>query len=137
HLKGSRSRQGARRSNAGGGHDPEGSLASPLRTQGGRDPVRASHPDLDTIRAALQPHGLFLRGTLNFAAGEAAPALDDGRPAAGVVLVGNISSSIWPAFSRWRAEQADRGGKDPLDAWSKTVIRAVAAAAGVTAWFPS
>ncbi len=99
--------------------------------------MRARRPDLDTIRAALQPHGLFLRGTVDLVAGEAAPVLADGHPAASVVLVGNIGSSIWPAFSRWRAAQADRGGNDPLDAWSKAVIRAVAATAGATAWFPS
>ncbi|GLR49135.1 ferredoxin [Shinella yambaruensis] len=99
--------------------------------------MRGRRPDLDTIRAALKPHGLFLRGTVNFAGDEAAPDLADGRPAASVALVGNIGSSIWPAFSRWRAERADRGGPDPLDAWSKEVVQAVAAAAGATAWFPS
>jgi ferredoxin len=99
--------------------------------------VRAPRPDLDTIRAALAPHGLFLRGAVNFGDGEATPALTDGRPAASVVLVSNIGSSIWPAFSRWREEQPDRGGSDPLDTWSKTVIRPVATSAGVTTWFPS
>ena len=99
--------------------------------------MRARRPDLDTIRAALQPHGLFLRGTVDFAAGEGAPALADGRPAASVVLVGNIGSSIWPAFSRWRDALPDRGGRDPLDIWSKEAIRPIAAAAGATPWFPS
>lgn len=92
---------------------------------------------MQTIRAALQPHGLFLRGAVNFSEGEAAPALVDGRPAASVVLVGNIGSSLWPAFSRWRDARPDRGGSDPLDAWSKAVICAVAASANATAWFPS
>ncbi|MCQ4629316.1 ferredoxin [Shinella sp. CPCC 100929] len=99
--------------------------------------MRARRPDLDTIRAALAPHGLFLRGVVNFGEGEEAPALMDGRPAASVVLVGNIGSSIWPAFSRWREEQPDRGGDDPLDTWSKAVLRTVAASAGATTWFPS
>ena len=99
--------------------------------------MRASRPDLETIRAALAPHGLFLRGTLDFAEGEAAPRLANGRPAAGVALVGNIGSSLWPAFSRWREGEPDRGGSDPLDTWSKAVLRPVAAAAGVTVWFPS
>jgi hypothetical protein len=89
------------------------------------------------IRAALQPHGLFLRGTVNFLDGDAAPELADGRPAASVVLVGNIGRSLWPAFSRWRGAQADHGEPDPLDRWSKAVIGAVAASSGATAWFPS
>lgn len=99
--------------------------------------MRARHPDPDIIRAALEPHGLFLRGAVNFEEGEAAPELSDGRPAASVVLVGNIGSSVWPAFSSWREARPDRGGGDPLDTWSKEVIRTVAASAGATAWFPS
>ena len=43
--------------------------------------MRARCPDLENIRAALQPHGLFLRGAVNFAVGETAPTLSDGRPA--------------------------------------------------------
>lgn len=99
--------------------------------------MRASRPDMTTIRAALEPHGLFLRGFVNFADGEAAPALPGGRPAASVLLVGNIGSSIWPAFCRWRKGQADSGGPDPLDAWSKAIIGAAAVSVGATAWFPS
>lgn len=96
--------------------------------------MRARSPDLDMIRAALQPHGLFLRGAVNFREGETPPELADGRQAASVVLIGNIGSSLWPAFSRWRK---GRSGPDPLDTWSKAVIEPVAAAAGATAWFPS
>jgi hypothetical protein len=99
--------------------------------------VNVSGHHLETIRAALQPHGLFLRGVVNFADGEAAPTLRDGRPAASVVLIGNIGSSLWPAFSRWRHGRADGGGPDPLDTWSKDVIGPIAAMAGATAWFPS
>ncbi len=99
--------------------------------------MRARHPDLDIIRAALKPHGLFLRGTVPFSGSDAAPKLADGRPAASVVLIGNIGSSIWPAFSRWRDDRPDRGGSDPLDTWSKEVIRSIAASADATAWFPS
>lgn len=96
--------------------------------------MRAPRPDLKTVRAALKPHGLFLRGVVNFSEGEPAPDLADGRPAASVVLIGNIGSSLWPAFSRWRE---GRSGPDPLDTWSKAMIRPVAAAARATAWFPS
>ena len=72
--------------------------------------MRARHPDTKNIRAALGPHGLFLRGFVNFAGDEAAPRLADGRPAGSVLLVGNVGSSLWPAFSRWRETQPDRGG---------------------------
>ncbi|TCN29062.1 ferredoxin [Sinorhizobium americanum] len=92
---------------------------------------------LQTLRAALEPHGLFLRGTVNFASGEAAPQLKGGEPAASVLLVGNIGSSLWELFSRWRAGEPDHGGSDPLDNWSKQVIRPVAERLGATAYFPS
>lgn len=99
--------------------------------------MREPPPDLDAIRAAFEPHGLFLRGTLAFDGGEEAPRLDDGRRAGSLVLVGNVGGSLWPAFSRWRAGRPDGGGENPLDDWSKAVIRPVAASAGATVWFPS
>ncbi len=99
-------------------------------------PVSADHL-IETIRAALRPHGLFLRGTVNFSEGEAAPGLASGVAAACVVLIGNIGCSIWEPFARWRESAAHRGGMDPLDNWSKQVILPVAEAAGATAYFPS
>ncbi|QRM56955.1 ferredoxin [Sinorhizobium sp. BG8] len=99
--------------------------------------VRDDPPPIEEIRAALRPHGLFLRGSFDFTDGETVPALADGRPAAGVVLVGNIGGSMWAAFSAWREGQRDRGGSDPLDTWSKAVIGPVAHRFGGTAWFPS
>ncbi|MGR6469065.1 ferredoxin [Rhizobium sp. PAMB 3182] len=92
---------------------------------------------IDSVRAALQPHGVFVRGVVNFSPGEAAPNLADGPPAGSVVLLGNIGGSVWPHFSGWRDRQADNGGDDPLDAWSKAVIAPVAGALGGTAYFPS
>lgn len=99
--------------------------------------MTARVPDMKNVRAALEPHGLFLRGFANFADGEPAPQLSGGRPAGSVLLIGNIGSSLWPAFSHWREKQPDRGGGDPLDNWSKAVLRPVAAAADATVWFPS
>lgn len=77
-----------------------------------------------------------MRGILNFAEGEAA-VLKDGEPAKSVVLLGNIGSSIWPAFERWRDLPMNKGLRDPLDTWSKTVIAPVAQDFGATAYFPS
>jgi hypothetical protein len=99
--------------------------------------VSTSGHDLETIRAALQPHGLFLRGAVTFEEGEAAPQLSDGGLARSVVLIGNVGSSLWPAFSRWREDRPEGGGPDPLDTWSKQVIRPIATMADATAWFPS
>ena len=92
---------------------------------------------IETLRAALEPRGLFLRGTVDFEPGEAAPRLASGAPAASVVLIGNIGGSIWEPFTRWRASTPDRGGSDPLDNWSKRVIGPVAQNVGATAYFPS
>ncbi|WP_077960907.1 4Fe-4S dicluster domain-containing protein [Ensifer adhaerens] len=92
---------------------------------------------IETIRAALAPHGLFLRGTVNFASGEAAPLLVDGRPATSVVLIGNIGGSLWQPFDAWRRSRPDRGGADPLDRWSKAILQPLADELWATAYFPS
>lgn len=94
-------------------------------------------PDIETVRAALAPHGLFLRGIVAFDGAADAPRLTCGRPAASVALIGNIGGSMWAAFRQWRRGRADEGGENPLDDWSKTVIRPLAARFGATAWFPS
>lgn len=96
-----------------------------------------SNDVLSELRAALAPHGVFLRGVVNFAEGEAAPLLSDRRVARSVVLLGNAGGSIWPAFQRWRGGLPDRGGENPLDRWSKAVIEPVAQHLGATAYFPS
>ena len=87
---------------------------------------------IDQIRAALSPHGIFLRGVVHFDGD--GPEMAGGR-ARTAVLIGNVGGSIWPAFSRWRACHLDI--PDPLDAWSVGVIRPIAEALGGTAWFPS
>lgn len=92
---------------------------------------------IDSVRAAFQPHGVFVRGVVNFSTEEAAPSLADGSPAGSVVLIGNTGGSVWPHFSKWRHTQTDQGGDDPLDTWSKAVIAPVASALGGTAYFPS
>ncbi|WP_018240068.1 4Fe-4S dicluster domain-containing protein [Ensifer sp. BR816] len=98
----------------------------------------ASVEDLvETLRAALEPHGLFLRGTVNFVPGKDTPRLGCGEPAASVVLIGNIGGSLWEPFKLWRTGSPDSGGADPLDNWSKHVIRPVAETVGATAYFPS
>jgi hypothetical protein len=91
---------------------------------------------VEQLRAALGVHGVFVRGCLSFSEGEG-PHLSDGTSARSVVLLGNIGGSIWPAFSKWLDMPANRMRKDPLDDWSKAMIRPVASELGATAYFPS
>ncbi len=80
----------------------------------------------DRLCQALAIHGLIPRGGFR-------PREDDGLgPDAGsVLLVGNAGATMWEAFS------AARGGeKDPMNAWSRRVIGAIAEAFGARALYP-
>lgn len=80
----------------------------------------------DRLCQSLAIHGLIPRGGFH-------PREDDGLgPDAGsVVLVGNAGATMWEAFS------AARGGeKDPMNAWSRRVIGAIAEAFGARALYP-
>ena len=91
---------------------------------------------LERTAAALAVHGLIPRGGFAFKAGGAAPDGPSGKPARFVLLVGHGGGTIWPYFMAWREEQ--RGDlENPLDAWSREVIGAVAAEVGARAVFPS
>ncbi len=90
----------------------------------------------EQLRAALGVHGVFVRGCLSFNEGEG-PLLSDGTTARSVILLGNIGGSIWPAFSKWLDMPDKEMRKDPLDDWSKAIIRPVASELGATAYFPS
>lgn len=90
----------------------------------------------EQLRAALGVHGVFVRGCLSFSEGQG-PLLSDGTTARSVILLGNIGGSIWPAFSKWLDMPVNRTRKNPLDDWSKAIIRPVASRLGATAYFPS
>lgn len=92
--------------------------------------------DRDGIAAALAVHGLIARGGIDFGTDESAPAGPTGAPARAVLLVGHAGSSIWPAFTAWRATQP-AGLSHPLDTWSREVIGAVAARFRARAVSPS
>lgn len=92
----------------------------------------ASSPVRD-LQEALAPSGILLRGIADFGPAEG-PLLGSGEHARSVILLGNAGRSIWPAFSRWRKCY---DGPDPLDMWSKEIIRPVASLVGGTAYFPS
>ncbi|CAN7331146.1 ferredoxin [Neorhizobium sp. LjRoot104] len=95
--------------------------------------MRPPSPVLDGIAASLEEHGILIRGVVNFGPGEG-PLLGDGSLARAVVLLGNVGGSIWPAFTEWRKAH---DGPDPLDTWSKTLIRPLAELLGAAAYFPS
>ena len=88
---------------------------------------------LSEISMALEPVGIFIRGVVQFSESEGLK-LESGGAARSIVLLGNIGGSIWPAFARWRDENA---GPDPLDTWSKAMIGPVARRLAATAYFPS
>lgn len=84
----------------------------------------------------LSTHGLALRGGLDFAADEKAPAGPSGRQARSVLLVGNAGDRFWPHFRAWLADQSS-GLPDPLDAWSRQVLEAVALSSGARVVMPN
>lgn len=92
---------------------------------------------LEDLSQALRPHGLLPRGVVNFELGQGGPDLADGKPALTVVLIGNAGVSLWEPFGRWREQQPDGGGPDPLDRWSAQVIVPLAKPYDATAYFPS
>ena len=51
------------------------------------------------------------------------------------MLIGNIGGSLWRSFLAWREGQPDMA--DPLDTWSKAVLRPLAERFGATVYFPS
>ena len=91
---------------------------------------------LEQLRVTLGVHGVFVRGSLSFDEGEG-PALADGTAARSVILLGNVGGSIWEPFSRWRQLSENMQRRDPLDDWSKAIIRPIAGELGATAYFPS
>ena len=83
--------------------------------------------DADTIQslaAALAPHGLILRGGF-------ALAPDDGLGEGALVMVGNGGGAMWSAF-----EPHIDGEPDPLDRWTKRIIDPLADRFGARAIFP-
>lgn len=89
-----------------------------------------------TLSAAIEPTGMVVRG--GFAvdpddiAMPAVPSLADGRPCRTVVVIGNIGGAMWPRFRR-----EESPGPDPLDRWTRGVLRPIAAQFGATYVHPS
>ncbi|MER8368165.1 hypothetical protein [Mesorhizobium sp. M0306] len=90
----------------------------------------------ETVAVALSAHGLILRGDFNFASGEETPSGLSGAAARSALLVGQAGAAPWPHFLRW-LERQSQPIDDPLDAWSREVIGAVAERFGARAVSPS
>ncbi|NMG38807.1 hypothetical protein GRZ55_06065 [Chelativorans sp. ZYF759] len=88
------------------------------------------------IRTALAKHGLRLRGGIDFGPDEPFVQGPGGRAARSVLLVGNAGDGFWPHFQRWAATQP-AALADPLDAWSRLVLEAVAETCGAHVIMPN
>lgn len=92
--------------------------------------------DLTEITAALETHGLILRGGFNLTDEEHPPPGPASSPAKALLLVGQAGSAPWPHFQKWRHGQPG-DLKNPLDTWAREVIGAVAEKFGARAVSPS
>lgn len=91
-------------------------------------------PSFESVEAAVEAEGLASRGAFHVVAHDAVPPFADGAPAATLVLVGNAGPGMWPAFAA--SEEANDGGPDALDRWSRRVVSRLARTLGGAAHFP-
>jgi hypothetical protein len=90
--------------------------------------------DLPSIERLVARHGLHLRGGFHPTADDGVPSLADGRMPVTLILIGNVRSSLWPAFSS--AVEAGDGAPDPLNRWTQRVIGGIAREVGAEPLFP-
>jgi len=110
-------------------------MSSAIPTPPGHRPASdALPPELDRIACAAATAGLVLRGAFHPAADDAVPACHDGSPTRTLVLLGNVGSSLWPAFAA-SPEYRD-GAPHPLDRWSRRVIDGLAADCSAMPLYP-
>ena len=86
----------------------------------------------DDVAAAVADTGMMLRGGFEVSGDDGVPNLADGRPARCALIVGNVAGAMW---ERFRAERPD--GPNPLDAWTRAVLRPIAASFGADFVHPS
>lgn len=89
---------------------------------------------LARLETGLASNGLQLLGQLNANHGVFLPDLLPGKPAAALVLVGHVGSSLWPIFSA-SSEYLD-GRPDSLDRWSRRIGDSLALESGGRALYP-
>ena len=81
------------------------------------------------VAEALRGTGMVARGGFNL---EPEERLDGFAGVRSVVIVGNIGGEMWPHF-----RAADPGAADPLDTWTRSVLRPIATALGADFVHPS
>ena len=86
---------------------------------------------LEDVENTVRDAGFSLRGAFHPGPTDDVPELPDGGSAGTVVLVGNVGSSMWEAFSMARDPFVDK-----LDDWSEEVLTGVARLFRATACFP-
>ena len=94
--------------------------------------------DMATIETALGREGLIARGGFHPDASDSVPALDGGRPARSLVMIGNRGPDLWRAFAAspefgTAPDRLPDPLPDPLNAWSARVIGDLAAEWGARA----
>lgn len=87
----------------------------------------------DEVAADVAGAGMVVRGAFEVTSDDQVPDLPGGRRARSVIMVGNRSDgAMWARFS------ADRGDEpDPLDAWTRRILRPIATARGGVLIHPS
>ena len=86
----------------------------------------------DDVAAAVAATGMIARGGFRVDPDEEVPRAADGRPSTHVVVIGNAGGAMWPTFRN--EEQPD---PEPLDAWTRARLRAVAERFGAGFVHPS
>ena len=87
--------------------------------------------DYSEIAAAVESTGMIARG--GFATGrDDSIEMPDGRPVRTVVMIGNVSTSMWPRF---RSEE--RSVRHPLDTWTRARLSPIAESFGAAFIHPS
>ncbi len=102
-----------------------------IGADGSRRPLSVGR--LAAVESALDDAGLAPRGAFHPGPGDGVPPLADGRATGTLVLAGNVGGAMWQAFSRARRAE---DGPNPLDAWTRRVLTALAADLGGDALFP-
>lgn len=86
----------------------------------------------DDVAAAVEPTGMIVRGGFVPVAADAVPALPDGRTVRTVLVIGNVGGYMWPRF-----RNDERDVPNPLDDWTRRMLRPIAERFGAGYVHPS
>lgn len=89
----------------------------------------------DEVATAVAATGFVARGGFVPSPADAVPSSVDGAPTRTVVVIGNAGVAFWRRFRAAQALLPD--GPDPLDRWTRSVLRPLAAALGAAFVHPS